>query len=142
MRTYALKYCAMDISDTANKPSAAIRIATAAFYLAEQSSPEQGHYTFSYTISIHNGGDQLVQLLTRHWLISDADGRVQEVNGDGVIGEQPRILPGETHTYSSGTIIETPVATMEGRYGMIDNSGQAFDAPIPVFRLAIPGVLN
>ena len=84
----------------------------------------------------------MAQLLTRHWLITDADGKVQEVHGDGVIGVQPEIQPGEHHTYSSGAIIETPVGTMEGKYGMVNPTGEAFDAAIPVFRLAVPGVLN
>jgi ApaG protein len=119
-----------------------IRIETRTTYLAAQSDPRNRRYVFAYTIDIHNTGEQPAQLLTRHWLITDADGRIQEVHGDGVIGEQPNIQPGETHTYSSGAVIETPVGTMEGRYGMITPEGARFDAPIPVFRLAVPGVLN
>jgi ApaG protein len=101
-----------------NDLAKAVRIETTCWYLEEQSRPDKGHYAFSYTISIHNQGCVPVQLLTRHWLITDAEGRKQEVHGDGVVGEQPTIQPGETHTYSSGAIIETPVGTMEGRYGM------------------------
>ena len=111
-------------------------------FLSDQSNPEDRRYVFSYTIAIHNQGDTSAQLLTREWLITDADGRLQEVQGEGVIGEQPHIAPGETHTYTSGTIIETPVGTMEGRYGMVSKAGDKFDAPVPVFRLAVPGVLN
>jgi ApaG protein len=119
-----------------------IRIETKMAYLAEQSAPSERRFVFAYTINIHNAGQTPAKLLTRHWLITDADGHVQEVNGDGVIGEQPEILPGESHTYSSGAIIETPVGTMQGRYGMVSSTGTHFDARIPVFRLAVPGVLN
>jgi ApaG protein len=120
----------------------AIRVEATSWYMADQSSPEDRRFVFSYTINIHNDGSAPAKLLTRHWLITDADGKVQEVHGDGVIGKQPVILPGERHTYSSGTIIETPVGTMEGRYGMASPSGDQFDVPIPIFRLAMPGVLN
>jgi ApaG protein len=123
-------------------PGDAIQVSTQAIYMAEQSDPGQRRYVFAYTINISNNGSQPAQVLTRHWLISDADGRVQEVHGDGVIGEQPQILPGKTHTYSSGTVIETPVGTMEGHYGLVNDAGEHFKAPVPVFRLAVPGVLN
>ena len=119
-----------------------VRITTRAMYLNEQSNPAARRYVFSYTITIENLGSESVQLMTRHWLITDADGRLQEVHGDGVIGEQPVIKPGAAHTYTSGAILETPVGTMEGRYGMVSAKGTGFDAPIPVFRLAVPGVLN
>ena len=128
--------------DIDNRLDESIRINTQATYLEAQSDPGARRYVFAYTINIYNAGDAPAQLLTRHWLITDADGRIQEVHGDGVIGEQPNILPGESHTYSSGAIIETPVGTMEGRYGMINAAGTRFDAAIPVFRLAVPGVLN
>jgi ApaG protein len=119
-----------------------IRVETQAVYLPHQSDPAANRYVFAYTINISNTGQQPAQLLTRYWLITDADGNKQEVQGDGVVGEQPKIEPGATHTYSSGTVIETPVGTMEGRYGMVDAAGSHFDAAIPVFRLAVPGVLN
>jgi len=119
-----------------------IRVEANAIYLADQSDPDERRFVFGYTIKIHNEGSKPAQLLTRHWLITDADGHVQEVHGDGVIGEQPEIFPGKTHTYSSGTLIETPVGTMEGRYGMVSKLEGKFDTPIPVFRLAVPGVLN
>jgi ApaG protein len=111
-------------------------------YLADQSDAEEHRFVFAYTITIRNTGKLPVQLLTRRWLITDAGGKVKEVQGDGVIGEQPRIRPGEYHRYSSLSVIETPVGTMEGSYGMVDNDGEAFSAAIPVFRLAIPGILN
>ena len=123
-------------------PESGIRIETQCWYMDGQSNPEERRFVFSYTISIHNDGPEAAKLMTRHWLITDADGKVQEVHGDGVIGDQPEIPPGKQHTYSSGTIIETPVGTMEGKYGMTTPSGQQFETPIPVFRLAVPGVLN
>jgi ApaG protein len=119
-----------------------IQIEVESLYLPHQSNPEKNHYVFSYTKSISNAGDTPAQLLTRQWLITDSDGRKQKVQGDGVVGEQPEIQPGEQHVYSSGTVIETPVGTMEGCYGMVSSSGTHFDTPIPVFRLAVPGVLN
>ncbi|MBS93461.1 MAG: Co2+/Mg2+ efflux protein ApaG [Chromatiales bacterium] len=128
-------------TDVANT-NADIQIDAEAIYIAEQSDPDERRFVFAYTINIHNAGSTPAQLLTRHWLITDADGRIQEVHGDGVIGKQPEIAPGTAHSYSSGAVIETPVGTMEGRYGMISDSGSHFDTPIPVFRLAVPGVLN
>jgi ApaG protein len=128
-------------NDDANL-GASIRIEVQPLYLSHQSKPEENHFVFSYTVSISNTGKVPAKLLTRHWLITDADGHKQEVHGDGVVGEQPEILPGQKHIYSSGAVIETPVGTMEGRYGMVSKTGENFDAPIPVFRLAVPGVLN
>jgi ApaG protein len=119
-----------------------IRVEAHAYYLPEQSDPNEGRFVFGYTINIHNDGSLPAQLLTRHWLITDANGRIQEVHGDGVVGEQPEIFPGMTHTYTSGALLETPVGTMEGRYGMVSEAKGNFDTPIPVFRLAVPGVLN
>jgi len=121
---------------------ARIQIEVQSLYLPHQSKPEENHFVFSYTISISNTGDASAKLLTRHWLITDADGNKQEVHGDGVVGEQPEIQPGQKHVYSSGAVIETPVGTMEGRYGMVTPAGDNFDAAIPIFRLAVPGVLN
>lgn len=119
-----------------------IRVDTETRFLEEQSNPSERRFVFAYTIAISNLGREPAQLLTRHWLITDADGKVQEVHGDGVVGEQPSIAPGDTHSYSSGAVIETPVGTMEGRYGMQSEAGVHFNAHIPVFRLAVPGVLN
>lgn len=135
-------YNARMSNDHEQQLAESIRVSTAVVYLEEQSAPEERRYVFAYTIDIHNAGEHPAQLLTRHWLITDADGRVQEVHGDGVIGEQPEIPPGNTHVYSSGAIIETPVGTMEGRYGMVSAGGVQFDASIPLFRLAVPGILN
>jgi len=119
-----------------------IQIGVEAKYLPDQSDTEDHRYVFAYTITIRNTGKLPVQLLTRRWLITDAAGKIREVRGDGVVGEQPRIRPGAFHRYSSLSIIETPVGTMEGSYGMIDDDGEAFSATIPVFRLAVPGILN
>jgi ApaG protein len=130
------------MSDSNAAPGQTIKINAEVMYLAGQSNPGERRFVFAYTIDIHNTGRDSAQLLTRHWVITDADGRIQEVHGDGVIGEQPNINPGESHTYSSGAVLETPVGTMEGHYGLVNPDGNHFDAPIPVFRLAVPGVLN
>jgi ApaG protein len=111
-------------------------------YLDEQSSPSEQRYVFSYTITIRNEGERPAQLLTRHWIITDANGKVKEVRGDGVVGEQPRLDPGQGFRYSSGAVLETPVGTMQGSYQMIDAGGERFDTPIAPFRLAIPGILQ
>jgi ApaG protein len=97
---------------------------------------------FAYTVTIRNTGKFPVQLLTRCWLITDASGKVREIRGDGVAGEQPRIRPGKFHRYSSLSVIATPVGTMEGSYGMIDADNENFSVSIPIFRLAVPGILN
>lgn len=119
-----------------------IRITVECTYLPDQSEPAGERYVFAYTVSIRNTGERPARLLNRHWIITDANGKVQEIHGDGVVGEQPQIRPGETHRYSSGTVIETPVGTMEGSYGMRSDDGEQFRAPIPCFRLAVPGVLH
>ncbi len=126
----------------AGQQSDEIRIEVQTAYLPDQSEPAEGRYLFSYTISIHNDGALPAKLLTRHWLITDANGKVQEVRGDGVVGEQPKIAPGKLHRYSSGAVLETPVGTMEGSYGMVSDDGDQFEAVIPCFRLAVPGILN
>ncbi len=103
---------------------------------------EGTRYIFSYTITIRNRGAEPARLLTRHWIITDGNGRVEEVFGDGVVGEQPRLDPGEQHRYTSGAIIDTPFGTMQGSYGMITDGGRKFSASIPLFRLQAPGVLH
>ncbi len=119
-----------------------IRIDVETAYLEEQSEPKERRYVFSYTITIRNEGPQPARLLTRHWVITDANGKVQEVRGDGVVGEQPYLKPGQGFRYSSGAVIETPVGSMQGSYQMVADNGAQFDAPIPAFRLAIPGLLH
>jgi ApaG protein len=111
-------------------------------YIAEQSDPSSDHYVFSYTVTIRNEGKKSARLLTRHWVITDGDGQVQEVRGEGVIGEQPHLSPGENFKYTSGTFMNTPVGTMRGSYQMITDSGETFEAEIPNFTLAVPNTLH
>jgi ApaG protein len=111
-------------------------------YVESQSDPDESRYVFAYTITISNHGSVAAKLLTRHWIITDANQRVQEVRGDGVVGEQPHLGPGEAFRYTSGAVLETPIGTMQGSYRMIGDDGHSFDAPIAPFRLAVPGVLN
>lgn len=111
-------------------------------YLDHQSDPDQGRYAFAYSITIRNEGASAARLLSRHWIITDADGGVQEVQGEGVVGEQPLIRPGEGYRYSSGAIIPTPVGSMRGAYQMVDEAGRHFEAPISAFTLARPGTLH
>ncbi len=117
-------------------------IEVATDYVKEQSEPDIGRYVFAYTITIANKGDVAARLLSRHWVITDANGKVQEVSGDGVVGEQPHLNPGESFRYSSGAVLETPVGAMQGRYLMQADDGADFYAPIPPFTLAVPGVLH
>ena len=119
-----------------------IRVEVETSYLDEQSDPHEHRYVFAHTITIRNDCPTPARLLTRHWVITDANGKVQEVRGDGVVGEQPYLEPGQGFRYSSGAVIETPVGAMQGSYQMVSDDGLAFDAPIPPFRLAIPGVLH
>ncbi|HXH73028.1 MAG TPA: Co2+/Mg2+ efflux protein ApaG [Mariprofundaceae bacterium] len=111
-------------------------------YVPEHSEPEKGRYVFVYTIGIHNAGSVAAQLLSRHWIITDANGQVEEVVGDGVVGEQPVIQPGDEHEYSSFCELQTRVGYMEGSYTMRANDGTVFEAAIPAFTLAVPGSLN
>ena len=111
-------------------------------YVADQSDPEREHYLFAYTIRITNTGTVAAQLISRHWIITDGELRVEEVRGLGVVGEQPLIRPGETYEYSSGCQLETPVGTMRGNYQMVAEDGTSFEAEIPEFTLSIPRVLH
>src|ERR1700742_2034291 len=119
-----------------------IRIEVETTYLDEQSDPKERRYVFSYTITIRNEGSVSARLLPRHWVITDANGKVQEVRGEGVVGEQPHLKPGQGFRYSSGAVLETPVGTMQGSYQMVTDDGAQFEAPIPAFRLAMPGMLH
>jgi ApaG protein len=123
-------------------PALKIRVEVETSYVEEQSDPRDKRFVFSYTITIRNEGQVPARLLTRHWIITDANGNVTETRGDGVVGEQPYLKPGQGFRYSSGAVIETPVGTMQGSYQMIADDGQHFDAPIAPFRLAMPGVLH
>lgn len=111
-------------------------------YLAEQSDPDKGRYAFAYTIGITNRGDETVKLLNRHWRITDDENRVEEVMGEGVIGQQPEILPGKSFRYTSGAVIRTETGTMQGSYEMLAESGDKFKTPIPAFLLAPPNVVH
>ncbi|HET9445402.1 MAG TPA: Co2+/Mg2+ efflux protein ApaG [Steroidobacteraceae bacterium] len=135
---------AQTANETASAPARAhkIRVDVSANYVGEQSKPEEGHYAFSYTITIRNEGQVPARLLTRHWVITDANGKVKEVRGEGVVGEQPYLLPGQGFRYSSGAVLETPVGAMQGSYQMLADDGAHFDAPIAPFTLAMPGLLH
>ena len=111
-------------------------------YLAEQSDPSADRYVFTYTITITNSGTVAAQLISRHWIITDAENVTQEVKGLGVVGEQPLLRPGERFEYTSGTAMATPVGTMRGTYQMVAEDGNKFDAEIPVFTLAMPRALH
>jgi ApaG protein len=119
-----------------------IRVDVETSYLDEQSDPREHRFVFSYTITIRNEGQVPARLLTRHWVITDANGKVEEVRGDGVVGEQPYLKPGQGFRYSSGAVLETPVGAMQGSYQMLGDDGAQFDAPIQPFRLAMPGILQ
>jgi ApaG protein len=111
-------------------------------YLDEQSEPEQDRYVFAYTIHIRNRGTVPARLLGRHWVITDANGNVREVTGEGVVGEQPWLQPGEDFSYTSGAVLETQLGTMQGSYDMMADDGTRFDAPIPLFTLSVPRTLH
>ena len=111
-------------------------------YLSNQSQPEDGRYAFAYHITIENCGAEAAQLLSRHWVIVDANQERKEVKGMGVIGEQPLIAAGESYSYSSGVVLDTPVGTMEGSYQLVDKNGDPFDAPIQPFLLSTPNAVH
>ena len=119
-----------------------ITVVPKATYVADQSDPSKDQYVFAYTITISNTGSIPAQLISRHWIITDANGKVLEVKGLGVVGQQPLLKPGESFEYSSGTHLETAVGTMHGTYQMIAEDGRQFDAPIPSFTLSVPRVLH
>ncbi len=111
-------------------------------YLASKSVPDENRYVFAYTISISNVGSVAAKLLSRHWMITDANGKVEEVRGEGVVGEQPYIKPGEMFRYTSGAILETPVGVMQGQYILVSDDGENFKTTIPKFTLSIPRTLH
>ncbi len=119
-----------------------ISIDVATEYVAEQSAPRENRFVFAYTITIRNQGAIAAKLLTRHWVITDANGLVKEVRGEGVVGEQPHLAPGQGFRYASGAVLETPVGVMQGSYQMITDDGDRFDAPIAPFSLAMPGLVH
>ena len=119
-----------------------ITVAVKTAYLPEQSDPARSTYVFAYTITITNTGEVAAQLISRHWIITDADSQVQEVKGLGVVGQQPLLQPGESFEYTSGTSLGTAVGTMRGSYQMVAGDGKTFDAEIPQFTLSMPRVLH
>lgn len=119
-----------------------ISIMTETQYVNEQSLPDEERYVFAYTITITNTGLTAATLLRRHWLITDANCKVQEVRGDGVIGEQPHLQPGESFQYTSAAVLETPVGCMQGTYEMVADDGKDFDVQIPIFNLSTPNTLH
>ncbi|KJK16462.1 Co2+/Mg2+ efflux protein ApaG [Pseudomonas sp. BIGb0427] len=123
-------------------PRYQIDVSVVTRFLKEQSDPENDRFAFAYTITVKNNGSVTAKLMSRHWLITNGDGHVEEVKGAGVIGQQPAIEPGQSHTYSSGAVISTKVGTMQGSYQMFAEDGKRFDAVIAPFRLAVPGALH
>lgn len=119
-----------------------VTVATRAAYVPEQSDEQNRRYVFAYTITITNTGTVPAQLISRHWIINDAESQVQEVRGLGVVGEQPLLKPNERFEYTSGTVIATPVGTMTGSYQMVAEDGTRFEARIPEFTLSVPRVLH
>lgn len=123
-------------------PDYTLEIQIATRFLDEESEPEREHYVFAYTIRIRNLGRLPAQLVSRHWIITDGNGKVEEVRGEGVVGQQPRIEPGEQFEYTSGAVLETAVGSMQGSYDMVGDDGTRFDAAIPPFTLAAPRTLH
>jgi len=119
-----------------------IRIEPVSTYVADQSDPSRDQFVFAYTIRITNTGTVAAKLVSRHWIITDSEHRVQEVRGEGVIGQQPRLAPGESFEYTSGASLKTPVGTMRGSYRMVAEVGREFDATIPPFTLSVPRTLH
>jgi len=119
-----------------------IDVSAESTFVRDQSVPDDDKYVFAYTITINNTGSVTAQLRSRHWIITDGRGKVQEVRGEGVVGEQPRLSPGESFRYTSAAMLETPVGTMHGSYQMLADDGTEFDAPIPPFGLALPNMIH
>lgn len=119
-----------------------IEVTVKTAYVAAQSAPESNRYVFAYTITITNAGEVPARLLGRHWVITDANQKTQEVRGEGVVGEQPYLVPGMSFEYTSGTILETPVGVMRGSYRMESEDGTHFEAEIPAFTLSVPRTLH
>jgi len=127
-----------------------VHVISEAGFVPQQSQPDSKRFVFFYTITIHNKSDRACQLLSRHWVIQDSNHKVEEVYGEGVIGEQPVIQPGDSYQYTSGAVLETEIGTMEGRYFMVcksefdheDNSATEFEVSVPRFTLSVPRILH
>ena len=124
------------------KQAQSVDIQVSTQFLPQQSAPEHKRYAFAYTITISNRGKETIKLLNRHWIITDSEEQVQEVQGEGVVGQQPTLAPGESFEYTSGAVLETPAGTMQGSYQMLSESGELFDAPIATFSLIHPSALH
>ena len=131
-----------DFTTTPPNADYQLTVAVRPEYLTDQSEPAAEHYVFAYHVTITNTGRVAAQVVSRHWIITDANGRVQEVRGDGVVGEQPWLQPGEHFEYTSGAVLETALGTMRGSYQMIADDGTRFDADIPLFLLSVPRTLH
>jgi ApaG protein len=125
-----------------SRPDHHVTVQVESEYIEGQSQPDQERYVFAYHVRIRNDGAKPAQLLSRHWIITDANGQVQEVRGEGVVGKQPRLEPDEEFSYSSGTVLATSVGTMRGSYHMVDGEGTPFEAEIPTFTLSVPRTLH
>jgi ApaG protein len=124
------------------KSSYTIAVEVQSRFVSDQSKPADNRYVFAYTVTLHNAGNTPARLLGRHWVITDANGKIEEVRGDGVVGEQPWMRPGEHYEYTSGAVLETSVGTMRGSYHMLADDGTQFEATIPQFTLSIPRTLH
>ncbi len=124
------------------KQEYAIQVMVETGYIQEQSEPEENRYVFAYTITITNTGTAPAQLISRHWIITDANNKIQEVKGMGVVGEQPHLSPGDSFKYTSAAVLETPVGSMQGNYQMVADDGVEFDTEIPAFNLSTPHTLH
>jgi ApaG protein len=134
--------CLPDNRRMTDKLSYTIDIDVESRFDADHSQPADDRYVFAYTVTLRNAGTTSARLLARHWVITDANGKIEEVRGDGVVGEQPWMRPGERYQYTSGAVLETSVGTMRGSYQMIADDGTQFEAPIPQFTLSIPRTLH
>ena len=132
----------MPTTESSTATTEGIRVHVRSQYLADQSVPQNKRYVFAYTVTIANEGGEPAQLRTRHWIITDGNGKVEEVEGPGVVGEQPILERGQSHRYTSGAVLKTPVGTMEGSYEMHEPEGRVFRAQIPRFSLHKPGVMQ
>ncbi len=125
-----------------DKPKYAFSVSVETAYLQNQSNPDENQYAFSYTITIENVGSVAAQLISRHWVITDANNHVEEVKGLGVVGAQPLLFPEQRYEYTSGTLLATPIGSMRGTYKIVAEDGTLFDAVIEPFTLAVPKMLN
>lgn len=119
-----------------------IKVNVEPVYIEDQSAPEENRYVFAYTVHIQNSGKVAAKLVARHWIITDSNGKIQEVHGQGVVGEQPYLRPGEAFEYTSGAVLDTAVGTMRGFYQMVGEDGNQFSAEIPSFTLSVPRILH